>query len=216
MFKSPIPMQNLLLSKSRQQHPSFIVFVLTLTLSHPKAQPLFKLILLLVIHQGFPEEPPANFSCKDKFLFVSVLAEGELESQDVKEIWSNVEVNHKGSIHQQKLRVEYVDPQVEIQQAPVKATSSTKPAEPVPSEDSVRVVSERIESEINEVIETVDANTEGLQTQVRRLENELKRCREQIENMPTVQKTTESPVGMFVLFAMLALAIAYFVQKQQA
>lgn len=41
---------------------------------------------VLVIHQGFPAEPPADFKCKDKFLFVSVLADGELESKDVKEI----------------------------------------------------------------------------------------------------------------------------------
>ncbi|KAG1468914.1 hypothetical protein G6F56_003564 [Rhizopus delemar] len=170
-----------------------------------------------VIHQGFPAEPPADFKCKDKFLFVSVLADGELESKDVKEIWNQVEVRNKGLIHQQKLRVEYVYalPERQQQPVPIEVPDSPEEVEAVLSQEADTVLSGETESEMCEITEINEESTEGLQAQVKRLENELKRCREKIENMPTVQKTTESPVGMFVLFAMLALAIAYFVQKQQ-
>jgi hypothetical protein len=38
--------------------------------------------------QAFREEPPADFKCKDKFLFVSVLVEGALESMSLGDLVS--------------------------------------------------------------------------------------------------------------------------------
>jgi hypothetical protein len=38
--------------------------------------------------QAYREEPPADFKCKDKFLIVSVLIEGELESLSLGDIVS--------------------------------------------------------------------------------------------------------------------------------
>ncbi|CAO3672996.1 unnamed protein product [Rhizopus microsporus] len=141
-----------------------------------------------IMLQAFREEPPADFKCKDKFLFVSVLVEGALESMSLGDLWNHVESKEKTSVAQQKLRVEYVQPKQEAQQVPM---------------------------------EPVQANPQPIMKQ---MEEELKKYKNEVEQLrnaePTVivervQKTTESPISMLILFALLALAIAYFFQQHK-
>lgn len=59
---------------------------------------------------------------------------------------------------------------------------------------------------------------------MKQMEEELKKYKNEVEQLrnaePTVivervQKTTESPISMLILFALLALAIAYFFQQHK-
>ncbi|EIE78539.1 hypothetical protein RO3G_03243 [Rhizopus delemar RA 99-880] len=161
--------------------------------------------------QAYREEPPADFKCKDKFLIVSVLIEGELESLSLGDIWNRVETKEKGAIHQQKLRVEYVYPNQEPQQiVPVKEDDN----------NAKSLLNGEKEGDSNNNTNKADE----VEAKMKKMEEELQRYKNEVENLrnaePTVvvervQKTTESPVSMIILFTMLALAIAYFVQQQK-
>jgi hypothetical protein len=68
------------------------------------------------------------------------------------------------------------------------------------------------------------SKADEVEAKMKKMEEELQRYKNEVENLrnaePTVvvervQKTTESPVSMIILFTMLALAIAYFVQQQK-
>ncbi|KAG1051412.1 hypothetical protein G6F46_005762 [Rhizopus delemar] len=164
-----------------------------------------------IMLQAYREEPPADFKCKDKFLIVSVLIEGELESLSLGDIWNRVETKEKGAIHQQKLRVEYVYPNQEPQQiVPVKEDDN----------NAKSLLNGEKEGDSNNNTNKADE----VEAKMKKMEEELQRYKNEVENLrnaePTVvvervQKTTESPVSMIILFTMLALAIAYFVQQQK-
>ncbi|CEJ01726.1 phosphatidylinositol-binding protein scs2 [Rhizopus azygosporus] len=159
-----------------------------------------------IMLQAFREEPPADFKCKDKFLFVSVLVEGALESMSLGDLWNHVESKEKTSVAQQKLRVEYVQPKQEAQQVPM---------EPVQANPQPIVTNGREEKQ---------PDNNEVEAKMKQMEEELKKYKNEVEQLrnaePTVivervQKTTESPISMLILFALLALAIAYFFQQHK-
>lgn len=55
------------------------------------------------------EDPPLDARCRDKFLVQSVLVDDSEES-NVATLWSNVEKTSKGSIQEQKIRVQFLPP----------------------------------------------------------------------------------------------------------
>lgn len=56
------------------------------------------------------EDPPSSARCRDKFLVQSVAIEAEHESLALPELWSTVEKEGKGNIHEQKIRCSYLPP----------------------------------------------------------------------------------------------------------
>jgi len=55
------------------------------------------------------EDPPLDARCRDKFLVQSVLVDDSVES-NVATLWSHVEKTNKGSIQEQKIRVQFLPP----------------------------------------------------------------------------------------------------------
>lgn len=53
------------------------------------------------------EDPPLDARCRDKFLVQSVLVDAS-EETNVATLWSNVEKTSKGSIQEQKIRVQFL------------------------------------------------------------------------------------------------------------
>ncbi|KAK5938459.1 phosphatidylinositol-binding protein scs2 [Knufia obscura] len=62
-----------------------------------------------VLLQAMKEDPPLDARCRDKFLVQSVLVDDSEES-NVATLWSNVEKTNKGSIQEQKIRVQFLPP----------------------------------------------------------------------------------------------------------
>jgi len=56
------------------------------------------------------EDPPPDFKCKDKFLVQSVEITAELETVPLPELWSLVDAEKKGLVHEHKLRTVYAMP----------------------------------------------------------------------------------------------------------
>ena len=56
------------------------------------------------------EDPPSSVRCRDKFLVQSVAIEPDHESLALPELWSAVEKEGKGNVHEQKIRCSYLPP----------------------------------------------------------------------------------------------------------
>ena len=56
------------------------------------------------------EDPPSSVRCRDKFLVQSVAIDAEHEALPLPELWSAVEKEGKGNVHEQKIRCSYLPP----------------------------------------------------------------------------------------------------------
>ncbi|KAF7722033.1 phosphatidylinositol-binding protein scs2 [Apophysomyces ossiformis] len=63
-----------------------------------------------VILQPLPNEPPADFKCKDKFLVQTAIIKPEYQSMSISDMWSHVESEDRDSIRQQKIKCVYLPP----------------------------------------------------------------------------------------------------------
>lgn len=61
-----------------------------------------------VLLQAMKEDPPIDAKCRDKFLVQSVLITADDDSDNVANIWSNVEKTAKSSISERKIRVNFL------------------------------------------------------------------------------------------------------------
>lgn len=58
--------------------------------------------------QGFTQELPKDYKCKDKFLLVSLPCPDLEDSSKVSEVWSELENKYKLQMSSKKLRVNYI------------------------------------------------------------------------------------------------------------
>ncbi|KAI9312731.1 PapD-like protein [Dichotomocladium elegans] len=63
-----------------------------------------------VMLQSFKEEPPADYKCKDKFLVQWAAIKPVYEALPISEMWGITELEDRESIHQQKLKVNFLAP----------------------------------------------------------------------------------------------------------
>ncbi|KAI9358207.1 PapD-like protein [Pilaira anomala] len=153
-----------------------------------------------IMRKALREEPALDARCKDKFLIWSTLVEGALESMNITDLWNYVEKEAKSSISERKLLCVYGQPGQDATRPAVEAT-------PVPAP-------------VTKVTELEDAKAKELARKLKSMENELLKVKEENENLrnaktqsahiQTIQtKTNRLPVGIVILFVLLAIAVAY-------
>ncbi|KAI7897035.1 PapD-like protein [Mucor mucedo] len=157
-----------------------------------------------IMLQALKEEPALDAKCKDKFLILSTLVEGPLTTMNVTDLWNYVEREQKGSIKERKLRCTYSLPgqPSAAPSAPVVAAATTTAAAAAPA---VKQTPKETEDEIK----------------MREMEREISKYKKELETLrePTVVhekvivQTNSFPYGVIILFALLALAVAYFLNK---
>ncbi|VEU23696.1 DEKNAAC105049 [Brettanomyces naardenensis] len=82
-----------------------------------------------IILQGLPEEPAIGTKCKDKFLFVSVPCDGEIDPKSVSGKWSELQTVAGGSSKGVKMKVSFnfenaINPIIEEEKGPAESAQS--------------------------------------------------------------------------------------------
>ncbi|KAL9537614.1 hypothetical protein MBANPS3_011623 [Mucor bainieri] len=88
-----------------------------------------------IILQPFKDELPEDFKCKDKFLVQTAPVSAAFEQNDITSMWSHVETNERGSMHQHKLRCAFVGPREETRE--MNETTQASIPEPVTTADGI-------------------------------------------------------------------------------
>ncbi|KAI8985822.1 PapD-like protein [Pilobolus umbonatus] len=151
-----------------------------------------------ILLQAFKEEPPLDNKCKDKFLILSTLVEGDLEVMSIQDLWSHVESKARSSICQYKFSTLYSQP----------------------THDQNDVVDTPVQNESSSIKEKED---DKVSDKLRLMEEELSKYKEEVKALreagPIViekvqVKKTGYPLSIMILFALLTAALAYFYSQQ--
>lgn len=124
------------------------------------------------------EDPPLDAKCRDKFLVQSVLVD-ETDEANVSALWSSIEKTAKGSIQEQKIRVEFLTagaatpstPQVNgglgasEEQPPAYYSSSTY-GSPAPASDAKSPSSVSANRQVTEAANTASATASSAATSI--------------------------------------------------
>ncbi|CAO3639477.1 unnamed protein product [Mucor hiemalis] len=158
-----------------------------------------------IMLQAFKEEPALDLKCKDKFLILSAVVNDE--NVHLQEFWAHTEANAKSSIHERKLRCVYIQPGANTATAPV--ASAPVATENIKKTDTTREI-------------TTASKDQEVAEKLKLMEEELNKYKKEVETLresePVVVekvqiKTTGFPISVFILFALLAVAVAYFLKN---
>lgn len=171
-----------------------------------------------IMLQAFKEEPALDVKCRDKFLILSAVVNDE--NVDLQEFWSHTEANAKSSIHERKLRCVYIQPGAAAAAAPVPAAAPAPAAAAVPVATAAPVAEKKTDTTTREV-NTLSKDQEVAE-KLKLMEEELNKYKKEVETLRESEpvlvekvqiKTTGFPISVFILFALLAVAVAYFLNN---
>ncbi|KAI8883909.1 PapD-like protein [Backusella circina FSU 941] len=162
-----------------------------------------------IILQALKKEPEPGFRCKDKFLILSILVDEKLEGLGLTDLWTRVEGQMKSSVSEKKLRCNFIEPvgaaAVPVAAPPTAAASAaTVPAAAAPITQKVDTSIDRSEEMANEKLKQMQAELEKYKTEAKTL-----RDTNSSTSTTTVVKQPGTPYSIYILFALMALTLAY-------